>query len=198
MRAFVFATPMEAGPFVIKCGASLPQDAVMPLVVSLNDNMNAEILITGMGPEKARTGLLWYLSDKKPEVVINAGIAGALKDHYSVGDMLQVNEVLDLAEKRFYNCSSFFSSDLKETSLVTVNEPVFDADLRRKLAVSSDIVDMEGAVYAGLCLEKAIPFAAIKCISDMAGNQGRESLLKHLNLLSQKLADYLFQNALFQ
>jgi nucleoside phosphorylase len=194
MITYVFATTLEANPFIRKCGSPVPNNLSEPFCIPLEKYPKAVILVTGMGPAKAKAGLEWFLKNNTPTTVINTGIAGALKDQYCIGEMRRVKAALDHTHGKQYPCSLAYGKDLKESVLVTVKGPVFDPFLREKLAAVSDIVDMEGATYAAICEKHHIPFTAIKCISDLAGKNDRESLLKNGKKLSVQLAEYLYHH----
>ena len=55
------------------------------------------------------------------------------------------------------------------------------------------LVDMEGYAVAGICARRSVPCCLIKGVSDMAGDGGREVMLKNIDAVSDAVADALLQ-----
>jgi uridine phosphorylase len=105
--------------------------------------------------------------------VISAGFAGALQEGFGVGDIILTTEIVDV---RGNHWSTSWPPDLPATDesylrrgrlLTTPNVIGTTAGKRRLGQVHNAVaVDMESAIVAAWCAERAIPFGAVRTISD--------------------------------
>lgn len=66
--------------------------AVNKELAFLEPQPHVEVLVTGVGPVEAAASVSRALAQSKPELVINAGIAGAFKDCAEIGDGVVVSD----------------------------------------------------------------------------------------------------------
>jgi nucleoside phosphorylase len=187
---------MEAGPLLDKLSRMADRHESDD-VVSRFQIAKQEVLVAviGMGKTLARQGTLRFLERFSPECIINAGIAGALSDKLEVGCVYRVSSAVDwpslpdvsisFSERRF--------ESLRPAGLVTVDEPVFDDELRLKLSVFGELVDMEGAVIAEAAAAANIECVGIKCISDFAKDGDRNTLHANLHRASTAIAEVMLE-----
>jgi adenosylhomocysteine nucleosidase len=125
------------------------------------------LCLSGMVPAVAKERVDRFLDTHKLDLMIGSGLAGALRPNIVVGDV-----VVQSADEALTQSAV---SALKERdipfhvgSLVTVSSPVLTPGARRELALKSNAiaVDMESQTIAALCRERAIPFLAMKGVSD--------------------------------
>lgn len=91
--------------------------------------------------------------------VLNAGVCGALRAGYRIGDVVLPSGVWD--------GETGTRIDLPYGSggrLVTVGKPILSQ--KEKQSISGDVVDMECFPQASWAKEKSIPFYCIKVVSD--------------------------------
>ncbi|MGB7292049.1 MAG: hypothetical protein WBD99_07755 [Thermodesulfobacteriota bacterium] len=126
---------------------------------------------TGVGVRRARNGTNYVIQKFKPELIISAGLGGALRDGLNVGDIIVGQWVLSLKrnEKKGLYCDiNRLSMDFMKGGLLTENRFIHDPDEKRRLyhqtgAVS---VDMEtwGVVEAAEVYGH--PVISVRSISD--------------------------------
>jgi futalosine hydrolase len=169
----------------------------------VNEN-RAEVLITGIGGTITAYNLLKHISGRKPDLIIQAGIAGSFSENYGPGSVVLVNEEVfaDLGVVENEGFTDIF--DLGLTSKdefpfrdrILVN-PGMDQWKKRGLdmvrgatinCISSSreqiqiiknkydpaIESMEGAALHFVCLVENIPFLQVRGISNFAGERNKK------------------------
>jgi adenosylhomocysteine nucleosidase len=119
---------------------------------------------SGVGPDGARRATEAIISLYKPGLVQSVGFAGALDKTLSVGQVLEIRQVVDARDGSRANTGL--------GSVVLVSFPsVAGPDQKAKLAAAyqAQAVDMEAASVAKGAEAHGLRFAAIKVISDEAG-----------------------------
>src|SRR5579884_2172232 len=125
----------------------------------------------GIGGEHARRAAEAIIGTYCPQVLISAGIAGALVPDLHVGDTVFPTTVIDVKDGSRHE-TAIRNSPMAKTSLgrtVTVTYPeIASAAQKRQLAKSyiAQVVDMEGAAVARAADIHNLPFIAIKTVSD--------------------------------
>ncbi|MDD4960636.1 MAG: hypothetical protein PHX07_00175 [Candidatus Marinimicrobia bacterium] len=154
-----------------------------------------DILVCGLGKERAERCLREYLESRRPERILNAGGAGILDPALQRGQICAISEV----------CSENAEQVLRLHPLngpgalrcVSVEKAVTDP--RRREAIfrktRAGIVDMECLFLAGLAAEQSIPFSAIKVTSDFADNNVEGDFRKHIREGMKLLTHYLLQDS---
>lgn len=194
--AFVFATWVEARPLLEAWQAAPLRDVPYELFhVPASD---ALIAICGMGLDAADAALDHLLDAMRPAEVVNCGIAGALHDRLAIGDLRLVDGVAEggnaaVAIDAFHvlalDAVPWLPPGLRAARLVSRRAPLFEAEVRGRLAATADLVDMEGDRIARRCAAQATPCALLKSVSDHADD--RATLLRNLDASSRRLADFL-------
>lgn len=125
------------------------------------------LCLSGMVPAHARTRVTRFLDAYQPDLMISCGLAGALRPHVGVGDLIVQTDFPILAERA--------DDALREAGvpyhvgpLVTVTKPILSPVDRYELAGRTQAigVDMESQTIAALCRTRGIPSLAIKGVSD--------------------------------
>lgn len=196
MIALIFATFREAAPFILRLTGAQAEDRGVGAFYSSDNHPGIGVFVCGMGPERAAETIRAFLDERKPARVINAGIAGSLSDRFHPDDMLMADRFFLAGSVSAFVLSPSEAWNLPLIRLATEEKPVFDGELRAQLAETADLVDMEGGVLAVACWEFDIPFTALKCVSDRAGEGDRETLFRNIDRLSVKIADFLFNRLL--
>ncbi len=125
------------------------------------------LCLSGMVPEVAHERVPRFLDSARPDLMICSGLAGALRPHVKVGELVVQSEdeaLLAMAERALKDSNIPFHVG----PLVTVSKPVLTPDARRHLASRTPAiaVDMESQTIAALCRERGIPCLAMKGVSD--------------------------------
>ena len=105
--------------------------------------------------------------------VISAGFAGGLREGFAVGDTILANEILDVNGGRWrstwpVDLASRGDVALRRSRLLTAPGIIATPAEKRRLGHEHDAVavDMESAIVAQRCADRAIPFGALRAISD--------------------------------
>jgi futalosine hydrolase len=168
----------------------------------LKQKNNAEILITGVGIPSIVFHLTKKLSEKKYDIVIQAGIGGTFNDNYQLTEVVQIKKDafadLGIEEKGNFktlfdmgfiykndfpftdgwllNSSYFFEkNNLPVAKAITVNK-IGDDILQNKIMkekYSPDVESMEGAAFHYVCLLQKIKFLQIRSISNRVGERNK-------------------------
>ena len=139
--------------------------------------LNSEIFEVGVGKVVSTVNTTRLIEDLKPDLVVNFGSVGNLKD-YNIGELIEVGEVFNDIDARpfaeygdtpFANVSSIKLSDSDWKCFTTdcfYHSKNDYSDGYWSMIKSCDIVDMElyGIAYA--CKSYGIPLKSFKWISD--------------------------------
>jgi nucleoside phosphorylase len=125
------------------------------------------LCLSGMIPSIARERVTRFLDSASLDLMICSGLAGALRPHIQVGEIIIQSEdplLVAAAEQALKHCRIAFHTG----SLVTVSRPVLTPLERRNLAAMNHAiaVDMESQTIAALCRERGIKCLAMKGVSD--------------------------------
>jgi adenosylhomocysteine nucleosidase len=137
------------------------------------DRQRVVAIETGVGREAAARGVEDAIAVHRPEWVVSAGFAGALRDELRRGQMLMADRIVDC---RGGELSVGFRIDPQAAAtpglhigrLVTVDHVIRTVDERRRLADEYDAVacDMETAAVAEICRRRQTRFLSVRVISD--------------------------------
>jgi adenosylhomocysteine nucleosidase len=131
----------------------------------------AVAVCSGMGAECGRRGAEAIVAKYSPELLISAGLAGALVAELHVGDSVFPATVIDARDGSRHDTSIrdavLAKSPLARTILVSIPEVAGTAQ-KRQLAKSygAHLVDMEAASVARAAQVHNLSFLAVKAISD--------------------------------
>jgi adenosylhomocysteine nucleosidase len=129
------------------------------------------MLETGVGAAAMEAALTRLLqSSFRPSSVLCIGFCGALDPRRRVGDVFVSEEVCDAAGRSWPATWPAVSPALPRGRLLSLDRIVGDPAEKQRLGrqYQADAVDMESATAARLCQEQAIPFAALRVVSDDA------------------------------
>lgn len=167
-------------------------------------DFDIDILITGVGSNAATYNLTRYLQVKRPDLVIQAGVAGCFSAKTNLGTVFAVTHDV-FADQGVQEKSGFrdifdlklaspnelpykkgvlanpYGSMVKRTRLkkaraVTVNEITTQ---KKKSAYyiekyRAEVESMEGASLHFVCLQEGITFLQIRCISNLVGERNKK------------------------
>ncbi|WP_052273374.1 futalosine hydrolase [Flavihumibacter solisilvae] len=191
----VASTAAEIAPFTDHLGNTEKLDHI---------DFDVDILITGVGSNAATYSLTRYLQHKKPDLVIQAGVAGAFDPEIKPGTVFVVKQDV-LADQGVQHKDGFldvfdlslaalnelpykkgvlpnpYSNMIKRTRLkkgigVTVNE-ITTLRKRSESYVSryaADLESMEGASLHYVCLMEHIPFLQLRSISNYVTERNKK------------------------
>jgi nucleoside phosphorylase len=131
----------------------------------------AVAVCSGMGAEYGRRAAEAIIKKYSPEIIISAGIAGALVPELHVGDTVFPAIVIDAGDGSRHESvirdAALGKTPLARTILISSAE-VAGTDQKKQLAKSygAHVVDMEGASVARAAQIHNLPFLAVKAVSD--------------------------------
>lgn len=191
----VSATVLEIKPFIQHCRTTAKLDYI---------DLQLDFLITGVGSLNTSYAIMKHLQVKKPDIIIMAGIAGALDKSLELGSVVTVKQEsladLGVQEKDGYKdvfdlkllpandfpfkqkrLSNPFSVLMERTKLplvgsVTVNQ-ITTAKKTAALYQSkykAKIENMEGAALHLVGVKENIPFVQIRSISNYVGERNKQ------------------------
>ena len=168
MIAVTFALPAESSDFICLLQESrrTKRDGIEIISGTLRGRAIA-VFHTGVGEKSTRTRLTTFLSGERPETLISAGFAGALREPLGVGDLL-------LAENRsapslLSSARTALAAENVAVGLLTTAHAVVDSPAtREKIAreTSALAVDMETEFIAEICAGFGIPMISLRAITD--------------------------------
>ena len=126
------------------------------------------LCLSGMVPAVSKERVTRFLDTTQLDLMICSGLAGALKPHVRVGEIIVQSEdasLVAIAERALKDQGISYHVG----SLVTVSRPVLTPAARRDLAAVSGgaiAVDMESQLIAELCRQRGVPCLAMKGVSD--------------------------------
>lgn len=170
----------------------------------LFDNLNVDVLISGIGIPMTTYKLTKALLQKKYDFVINAGICGSFNADFSNGTCVNViqdefadlgitnsdNTFLTLFDEGFIGINedsftngklitnnSFLNCDLPKVIGITVSSTSGNMKQieQRKEKFNADIETMEGAAVAFVCLSEGIDFIQIRSVSNPVEPRTKEN-----------------------
>lgn len=164
----LFPTAMEAEPFIAKYGS------------------RADVEICGIGLSECAASTARIVADKKPGLLILAGIAGAYEGaEMQKGDtVLVIREIsADLGSMTYggfrplpkngsdtrqnhYDCPTLLPDIFPKAVSNSVNTA---ATSLASLSTEAAIENMEGAAFFAVCIALGVPFAEIRTISNYVG-----------------------------
>lgn len=131
--------------------------------VELFELPEAMVAVGGIGGKHAGHAAEMVIEQTQPELLVSAGMAGAISPQLKVGAVGRIREVVDVATGDRYPTRG------GEWVLAT-SQDISDIAEKRALLTKygADVVDMEGAAVAQVAKQRGLEFAAVKAISDDA------------------------------
>lgn len=165
-------------------------------------NEEITLIITGSGIMQgaiAVTYILGNLDIGEEDIFVNLGICGAVKDSFSIGDIILCNKIINNCSKKNFYPDMLFKHKFKEGTLETFFQVVDERMEKEK--IKGEIVDMEGA---GVCEAASLFFSQhqiniIKIVSDYL-NTSKITAEKVMELVENKInkiADWLVERKKF-
>ncbi len=198
----VAATPDEIAPTIVYLNEKFKQ--IQPGVYQ-NGACSVAVLITGVGMAFTAWEMGRYLALKKPDWVINAGIAGALDPVLQLGQVVQVEsdcfadlgaqtangQFLDLfdlqlcgpndppfIDRQLYNSAAEQATFLPRVHGITVNLTHGSAETIQAVRIKypgAQVETMEGAAFFYACLQTGVLFLAVRSISNYVEPRNRKN-----------------------
>lgn len=159
--AIVAALEREIGPLISGPSWTRQQQPYAGRTFCFFESANAVVVCAGIGPEPARRAAEAIIALYSPHAIYSAGFAGAATEAMKVGDVLIPRRVVNAKD------GSSIDTAIGDGTLVTF-AAIATPEQKSRLgaAFAAQAIDMEAAAVAQAAEARAIPFAAIKAISD--------------------------------
>lgn len=188
MLTALMATKFEAAPFI--------ED--MKEVAENVYEGTFRIIISETGLVNMATSTAFAITEFRPKMMVNLGIAGAVSTTLTPGQVLRATRfsIFSTAEIPESSQSIWEGSypDLDQgegASLFTSLHPVWNEQDRKKLtALGADLVDMEGYAFAKTCQDHGINFEVIKAVSDNLQKKSQDDFLRNAGNAIESLHAY--------
>ncbi len=123
--------------------------------------------VSCMGPRNASSAAATLIDRHNPQLVVIAGLAGALSAALQIGDLVIPERIIDSVTGKVYERAA----SIKKTGrLVTIDRvatrPADKRDLQDRYEAAA--ADMESAAVARVCETHDIPWLCVRTISDTA------------------------------
>ena len=191
----VSATVLEIKPFIQHCRSTNKLDYI---------DLQLDFLVTGVGSVNTTYALMKHFQVKKPDIIIMAGIAGAIDRSLNLGDVVAVKQEaladLGVQEKDGYKdvfdlkllpANEFpfkqkklvnpFNVLMERTRMPLVGSITVNQITTSKKTVElyqtkykAKIENMEGAALHLVCMKENIPFVQIRSISNYVGERNKQ------------------------
>ncbi len=160
----VMATLLEAEPFIRQL--ALNRCGEEPFEMYRGDRIS--LVISGIGKTHAAMASAWLILTEAPEVIVNAGAAGATDHRSELGSIYQISEVIEPDRMRFEAYSNIPDQihGFPSVSLATQDKPVKLPEDRAALSADARLTDMEGAAVVQVCKKFKVPCYLFKFVSD--------------------------------
>lgn len=162
------------------------------------------VVISGTGLVNMATATLRTALELNPEKVINLGIAGAVNDNFSAGQIIKAEKFnifssVDIPESSQNIWESSYPSIGRSNgaSLYTSLHPVWNEQDKNKLKeLNADLLDMEAYAFAKVCKEQQVDFEVIKAISDNLQKKSQAEFLTNAQKAIKELYQYFHKTYL--
>ncbi|WP_290791223.1 futalosine hydrolase [Flavihumibacter sp. UBA7668] len=191
----VAATAAEIAPFT---------DHLAQTEKLVHIDFDVDILITGVGAVSATYAITRYLQHKRPELIIQAGVAGCFDSTIEQGTVFAVHKeaLADLGVQAKTGFQNIFEMGLaasneapfKQSMLINPNKTLLKRSrLKKVTAITVNEIStskkriqeylefyhptletMEGAALHYVCLQENIPFMQLRSVSNLVGERNKK------------------------
>ncbi len=165
-------------------------------------NCNFHYCKTGVGKVAASIAVSRAIDIHKPDVVLNIGTAGSVE--YEIGSVHICCKFIDRDMEKLQNFGVpfyvDFSDEVQRTGLFKDWE--FDSicnsgdTFLTSADGTGDVFEMESFAVAGLCEAHQIPFVAVKCVTDIIGQNSIQHWEEKLGEAQSILQKFVNENTL--
>ena len=149
------------------------KDSSLKLYRAEGEGVDVDVLLTGIGwSVGAAASMLDELENRRPDVLVSSGLAGALKPEYRIGDVLVAARVLrsdtmqSLGTSGALVTAAVKSGATSVKSFVTNGGIIGEARSKQVMSSVGDAVEMESFHVLSSVNAARIPCVAIRAISD--------------------------------
>lgn len=175
--AILFAVPQESAPLarLLRVESIAAPSLGLPAALRASGDRQVLLATGGMGGKRAAAAATAILRNWRPDLLVMAGVAGALAADLSVADVISADTVLTPDE--VLTPSVVPASALRPSrtgALLSLNRVLVTANEKRDACqpmsdgVTPLAVEMETAAVARVAMQHGVPWAAVRAVSDTA------------------------------
>jgi adenosylhomocysteine nucleosidase len=171
--AVVFALDAEWAPWRLRHAFHTVAAGGLPVYEGSIGQTRTRVALSGVGAPRI-TQLVDVLCAARVDALLAVGLAGALRDPFSCGDVivarraqLAASEAVVASDIRLVAAASQCGAEIIEV-LVCVDRTAADVAEKRRLAVRGEAVDMESFRILEEAQRRGIPAVAIRAVGDSA------------------------------
>ena len=181
VAAIVMATMLEAKPFVL--GMSLEQRRKKPFAVFQNDHIF--LIISGVGKANAAMATGYFCYRYHPSCICNLGAAGATDVSHHLGEIFHINKIVEydrheLTTRKACIHNPDILDGFQTATLSTSDMAVLSPNERKKISMSANLIDMEGASVAQACTKFNTKCFIFKFVSDTPDHARSEDIVENI------------------
>jgi len=185
----IIALPEEVRPIARRLGRYRKERIDrFPFYRFRMEGREIDLVQSGMGRERATAAAAALIAAHRPGLLISAGLGGGVREGLATGDVVLAGKVLSLAGGRISDTivvdNALLLRDLAENlpgrdfrildgSIVTGTGILRKEEANRFLpgSLGNPVLDMETSAVAEAAFREAIPFLALRAISDPADEE---------------------------
>lgn len=197
VTGLVIATKFEAKPFLK--GLCPEQLAEKPFAVYKKGSLL--LAISGVGKVNAALATSVLIREYGADRIINTGAAGATHEGFPLGEIYQVNRVLESDRPKLPgNLKRIHKPDtlkgFNTARLATRDRPVLDPAERKQVSKHADLVDMEGAAVVQACRFFKRQCYLFKLVSDTPEHHKSRDIILNIKRYRGKLFEFFDERVL--
>ncbi len=193
----VAATLMEAEPFIKIL--DMKETETRPFFIF----KGKEIMlgISAIGKANAAMCTAYCCMKYQPEIILNAGAAGAVDDTREVGTIFQIKKIIEPDRPHLRSNTPWVQTPdtmegFENAVLATQDKPIHDADTFKELATIADLVDMEGAALLQAAKRFNTRCLLYKFVSDTPLHAGQGLIVENIKRHTTPFCEYIVSNVI--
>jgi len=185
----VVAMPEEVRPIARKLGRYRKERiGRFPFYRFTRDGGEIYLIQSGMGLQRAGAATTALIDATRPAIIISAGLGGGVRNGLTTGDVVMGNRVMSLSDNSVDDITAIDNTHLVRNmaeSLPVRDFTILDGciltsrgilrkkEVRRLLPeeIRNPVLDMETCAVAEAASREAIPFLALRAVSDAADEE---------------------------
>lgn len=197
VTGIVMATLMEAKPFIPGLALERTGDPLFPLF----RNGETILIISGIGKSNAAMAAFHLCREYSPDLIVNAGAAGAASYGFSLGDIFQINRIVEYDRPDFETGKPHIYGPqvlegLLAQGLATQDRPVIAPEFREEVSRHASLVDMEAAAVAHAVSKFDTPLFCFKFVTDTPEHHEEEKIIRNIRRFRDSFCRFFMAEAM--
>lgn len=193
----VMATLLEADPFVRGLGFARVEKSPF----NLYSAGGLHLIISGIGKSCAAMASSYLIYRHKKAVLYNLGAAGALREGRRLGEIYQIDRVIEHDRPRIMTKAARVTEPdtmkgYTAATLATSDRPVVTREERISLSSRADLADMEGAAVLQACRLFGARCYLFKIVSDVPGDERDADIIRNIKRVRKSLFDFILSSGI--